>query len=458
MTKHVFIIGSKGIPARYGGFETFVEQLTARKTDRETKYHIACLSDRQGEFEHNGARCFRVKVPQIGSARAVLYDLLSLRACIRYIRQFRLTDCVIYVLACRIGPFFAAYKRKLAKMGVAVWVNPDGHEWKRGKWNALIKRYWKLSEKWMVKHADLLICDSKGIEAYIRQDYAQYDPRTTFIAYGADLAPSPLSSSDSELLQWMEKHGVRPGEYYLVIGRFVPENNYELIIREFMQSDTDKELVIITNVEQNAYYGELLWKCRFDRDARIKFVGTVYREPLLKKIRELAYGYLHGHEVGGTNPSLLEALAATKLNLLYDVVFNREVGGDGALYFSGEPGSLAARIRELDRLDAAEAANLGSKAKARIAEEYAWEKIVGSYERLFRSHGLFRDASLLPEISGRPHRKTSETIKKGWRIHGKNDDRPREGQGKLDLRHGRTYLQLGRMGAKVGRDRKRIRP
>ncbi|MED5015718.1 DUF1972 domain-containing protein [Paenibacillus chibensis] len=389
MAKDVFIIGSKGIPARYGGFETFVEQLTARKVNKDTHYHVACLSDRSGEFEHNGARCFQVPVPYVGSARAVLYDLLSLRACIRYIEEKQLKDCMIYILACRIGPFFHTYKRKLERMGIAVLVNPDGHEWKRGKWNALIKRYWKLSERLMVKHADLLVCDSRGIESYIHQDYARYRPRTTFIAYGADLAPSTMGSWDLELVQWMESHGIRAGEYYLVIGRFVPENNYELIIREFMASRTDKDLVIITGVEHNAYYDELLTACRFDRDPRIKFVGTVYQEQLLKKIRELAYGYFHGHEVGGTNPSLLEALASTRLNLLYDVVFNREVGRDGALYFSAQQGSLADLIQEADQYDELWIRTMEAKAKERIANEYTWERIVKTYEHCFHSFKVF---------------------------------------------------------------------
>ncbi|GIP27525.1 rhamnosyltransferase [Paenibacillus sp. J23TS9] len=390
MTKHIFIIGSKGIPARYGGFETFVEQLTARRMNKEIRYHVACLSDQSGEFEHNGARCFQVQVPKVGSARAVLYDLQSLKICIRYIEQHQLTDCVIYILACRIGPFFYPYKRRLERMGVTVLINPDGHEWKRGKWNTWIKRYWRLSERLMVKHADLLVCDSRGIETYIQSDYAKYRPRTTFIAYGADLTPSTTSSRDLDLLLWMETHGIKPGEYYLVIGRFVPENNYELIINEFMASDTTKDLVIITGVEQNSYFEELLQKCHFDLDARIKFVGTVYQEQLLKKIRELAYGYCHGHEVGGTNPSLLEALASTKLNLLYDVVFNREVGGDGAVYFSADPGSLAARIHELDQYDDIRMKILETKAKARISMEYTWERIVKMYEHLFQSFELFQ--------------------------------------------------------------------
>ncbi|WP_369901759.1 beta 1-4 rhamnosyltransferase Cps2T [Bacillus manliponensis] len=381
--KHVFIIGSKGIPAKYGGFETFVEYLTARKQSDKVQYHVSCLADNNNEFEHNGARCFNVKTPEIGSGKAVAYDVFSLQQCILYIKANNLKNCIVYILACRIGPFFSFYKRKLEKMGVKVFVNPDGHEWKRSKWSAAIRTYWKISEKLMVKHADLLVCDSKGIESYVQEDYKKYYPNTTFIAYGADVTPSSLNDDAETLNEWYKKHKVKSNEYYLVVGRFVPENNYELMVREFMKSDSKKDFVIISNVEQNQFYQDLLARTNFDKDPRIKFVGTVYDQELLKKVRENAFAYFHGHEVGGTNPSLLEALASTKLNMLLDVVFNKEVGEDGAVYFTKEDGSLAKLIHEVEKYPQNQVDDLSKKAKARITHEYSWEKIVNDYESLF---------------------------------------------------------------------------
>ncbi|MBK5432911.1 beta 1-4 rhamnosyltransferase Cps2T [Bacillus sp. TH25] len=381
--KHVFIIGSKGIPAKYGGFETFVEYLTARKQSEEIQYHVSCLASNNDEFKHNNARCFNVKTPEIGSAKAVAYDILSLKECIRYIKRNNLTECIVYVLACRIGPFFSFYKTKLEKMGVKVFVNPDGHEWKRSKWSPAIRTYWKVSEKLMVKHADLLVCDSKGIESYIKTDYKKYEPKTTFIAYGADVASSSLKDDDMKLNEWYKKHDINANEYYLVVGRFVPENNYGLMVREFMKSDSKKDFVIISNVEQNQFYQDLLATTNFDKDPRVKFVGTVYDQELLKKVRENTFAYFHGHEVGGTNPSLLEALASTKLNMLLDVVFNKEVGEEGAVYFSKESGSLANLIHEVEQYSQEKINELSSKAKDRIIHEYSWEKIVNEYESLF---------------------------------------------------------------------------
>lgn len=382
--KHVFIIGSKGIPANYGGFETFVEKLTEQQKSKEIKYHVSCLADNDSEFEHNGARCFNVKVPNIGPAKAVYYDIVALQECIKYIKENNIKNPIVYILACRIGPFVGRYKKRLKKLGGTLFVNPDGHEWKRAKWNAAIRKYWKISEKLMVKHADLLVCDSINIEKYIKEDYKQYNPNTTFIAYGADMEKSKLDDNNPKLLEWYEEKGVKSKEYFLVVGRFVPENNYETMITEFMKANTKKDFVLITNVEKNKFYEELKIRTRFDKDSRIKFVGTVYDQELLKKIRENAYAYFHGHEVGGTNPSLLEALATTDINILLDVGFNREVGMDGAIYFNKRNGNLAELI---DRTFTEEQINiLSQKAKKRIIKEYTWEKINESYELLFLNY------------------------------------------------------------------------
>ncbi len=379
--KNVFIIGSKGIPAKYGGFETFVEKLTEQKVSTKIKYHVSCLATDTREFEHNGARCFNVNVPNIGPAKAVYYDIMALRECIRYIRENKIEDAIVYILACRIGAFIGFYKKQLKKLGVTLFVNPDGHEWKREKWNAAIRQYWKISEKLMVKHADLLVCDSVNIEKYIKEDYKQYNPKTTFIAYGADMEKSILADNDEKLMSWYREKEVSAKEYYLVVGRFVPENNYETMITEFMKSNTKKDFVLITNVEKNKFYEQLRKKTAFDNDSRIKFVGTVYDQELLKKIRENAYGYFHGHEVGGTNPSLLEALATTDLNLLLDVGFNREVAEDGAIYFTKNENDLAGLINDEISLDKIK--YLSNIAKERVKNNYTWEKIVSEYEILF---------------------------------------------------------------------------
>lgn len=163
----------------------------------------------------------------------------------------------------------------------------------------------------------------------------------------------------------MMQNGLIAEQYYLVVGRFVPENNYETMIREYMKSQSTKNFAIITNVNDK-FLSELEEKLHFKSDKRIKFVGTVYDQELLMKIRENAYGYLHGHEVGGTNPSLLEALGSTELNLLLDVGFNQEVAKDAAIYWSKKEGHLASVIDKADKISSEKRAEYGRMAKQRI--------------------------------------------------------------------------------------------
>lgn len=381
--QNVFIVGSKGVPGTYGGYETFVDKLTEYHADHaDLQYHIACKSADTGEFEYHNAHCFKVKVPNIGPAQAIYYDVAALRQCCCYIQKHKIENPIVYILACRIGPFAAHFRRKIHKLGGKIFVNPDGHEWMRTKWSPMVRKYWKISERMMVKNADLLICDSKNIEKYIHSQYEKYRPNTTFIAYGAETRKSALADHDEKLLAWYKEKGLSAKSYYLVVGRFVPENNYEIMIREFMQSRSKKDFALITNVSAK-FLDELKAKTGFDKDPRIKFVGTVYDQELLMKIRENAYGYFHGHEVGGTNPSLLEALSSTEVNLLLNVAFNRECGEDGALYWSKEPGDLARLIEKADKMSSSEVMELGSKAKKRITDFYSWRYIANLYEKVF---------------------------------------------------------------------------
>ena len=149
-----------------------------------------------------------------------------------------------------------------------------------------------------------------------------------------------------------------------------------------MKSKTKKDFAIITNVNDK-FLEELERKLGYKKDPRIKFVGTVYDQELLMKIREKAYGYFHGHEVGGTNPSLLEALGSTDLNLLLDVVFNREVAKDNALYWTKKAGSLSELIEKADQLDARAIEEFGRKSKHRIAEAYSWQSICDKYKKVW---------------------------------------------------------------------------
>lgn len=386
--RNVYIIGSKGIPAKYGGFETFVDKLVEYKKNSDIKYHVACMRENSLKsnysdafFNYHDAVCFNIDVPRIGPARAIYYDILALKQALKMAAENGDKEPIFYVLACRIGPFISYFKKKIEKLGGKLYVNPDGHEWLREKWSLPVRKYWKFSESLMVKHADLLVCDSRNIEKYIQDDYSNYSPKTTYIAYGTDLKKTQLTFEDSTVRNWYKEKQVSEGNYYLVVGRFVPENNYEVMLREFMKSDSSKDFVLITNVEQNSFYEKLRQKTGFDQDSRVKFVGTVYNQELLKYIRENAFAYFHGHEVGGTNPSLLEALASTKLNLLLDVGFNREVAEETALYWTKE--NLHQVIENSEKLSDSELSEFDHLSSQMVAERFSWHFIVDEYEKVF---------------------------------------------------------------------------
>lgn len=410
--QHVFLVGAKSLGA-YGGYETFIDKLTEyHQNNEKLKYHVACKANGDGsmdeskllgitdfryradgtvaEFTYHNAHCFKIPVPNIGPAQAIYYDLAALWECCNYIEKNHIPHPIIYIMACRIGPFMGYFSHRIHKMGGKVYLNPDGHEWMRAKWNKWIRKYWKISEQMMVCKSDLIICDSINIEKYIHESYdskIKGNLNTTFIAYGAETRESRLTNDSDSFVNWMQAKGLESNEYYLVVGRFVPENNYETMIREFMRSNSKKNFAIITNVNDK-FLAQLEERLHFRSDPRIKFVGTVYDQELLLKIREHAYGYLHGHEVGGTNPSLLEALGATRLNLLLDVGFNREVAEDAACYWTKAEGSLAKLIDQCDLLDDQVMRNYGVAAKNRIREHYSWEYIAQRYREVFTGkHG-----------------------------------------------------------------------
>lgn len=405
--QHIFIIGSKSI-GQYGGYETFVDRLVGEHQEKTNiKYHIACKANGDGymdetklesimatkvnkngtivEFEYKNAHVFKIICPNIGPGVAIYYDWAAVKYSIEYCKNHHIEHPIFYILTCRIGICISSLVKKIHQLGGKYYLNPDGHEWKRAKWPVLVRKYWKWSEKKMVNCADLVICDSVNIEKYIKTEYGAKN--TTYIAYGADVEKSEMEDSDPKFTNWLKEKGLEIGQYYLVVGRFVPENNYETMIREFMKSNSKKRFAIITNTNKE-FLDKLNNNLGFMNDSRIVFAGTVYDRELLKKIRECAYGYFHGHEVGGTNPSLLEALGSTELNLLLDVGFNREVGQDAALYWTKEMGNLCALINQADAMDNKQRLEYGKKSKERIMNAYSWRFIGEEYMNIWENEGV----------------------------------------------------------------------
>jgi rhamnosyltransferase len=379
---HVFIIGAKGIPARYGGFETFVERLAEYRRNPALQYHVTGLSDTEADFDFQGTHCHNLAIPVWIPAgpRAVLYNLLALRYACRVIRDQSLRDGFIYQLSSRLGPFVHLFRLFYRSCGFQLLVNPDGLEWKRRKWSLPVRLFWRWCEKSMVQAADGVVCDSRVIQSHIRRTYPDRTHPTTFIAYGAEF-PRPGTAQTAG--PWLREKGLQKGCYYLVVGRFEPENNFDLMVREYLKARTTFPLVFICNLQNNYYFRRLSKIPGFSGNKNIRWMGPVYDQALLSGIRRSAFAYLHGHEVGGTNPSLLEAMAATPLILALDVEFNRETLADTGLFFDKNQGSLAALLEKAEKLPIWAYGDFARRSLARVHKEYSWGKISVRYEKLF---------------------------------------------------------------------------
>lgn len=384
--KNIIIIGSRGYNYPYGGWETFVTNLIDNTKDKNIKYYLPNLTynkEEEGKVIENE----KVYNPYIyckdsGFKTMFSFTIKSINFFLDYIEKNNLKNVTMLILGCKVGPLIPFWQRKLKRLNVKTIINPDGLEWKRDKWSWWIKECFKISERYSIKYTDECVCDSKAIEKYVKEKYQKYKPKTHFIAYGAYL--DKLLKKTKIVKDLFKEYNIQEENYYLIVGRFIPENNYETIIKEFMKSSTKKDLVIICNLEKNKFYTHLLEETNFESDKRIKFVGSIYDNDSLRYIRKNAYAYIHGHSAGGTNPSLLEALSLTNINILYDVDYNNEVGLDSAYYFNKDENNLKELIDRIDLLSIREIERLGNKAKERIKEEYTWDIVVNKYKKVWK--------------------------------------------------------------------------
>lgn len=377
--KHIFIIGSRGYKANYGGFETFVTKLVDNYNDSNVIFHVSGLSNDKNILNNKIndnliSDSFNIKAN--GGLKMLLCTIKSFLFYIKYIKKNNINNCYIYVLGLKLGPLLKIYKNKLKRYGITVMVNPDGLEYKRSKWNNLVKKFFLLSEKWMLLNSDIIVCDAIGIKEYIDNKYSSLKDKTIYIAYGTD----DFNFANVNEEEILKKYKIKKDSYFLMVGRFVSENNYELVINEFMKSKTDKRLIIISNISSSNYYSEVVSNTNCNKDKRIIFIDGIYNEIELSTIRKNAYAYIHGHSVGGTNPSLLEALNLTDLNILYDVNFNRDIGNDSCLYFK-EDNSLTNIIDNINKYDRKK---MGKSAKKIIKENFTWKIIVNKYKDVFK--------------------------------------------------------------------------
>ncbi len=379
--KNVFIVGSRGYHANYGGWETFVSNLVDNYHDNDTNFFISMYTSDSTLKEYKASPNIKVTpiyVKNIGSATMFFYSIKAFQYYLDYIKKHHIEGAIIYVLGLKLFHYLSWKKKTIQKLGIKILVNPDGLEHLRSKWSYPIKKFFLLSERLMLHNCDLIVCDGLGIQRYIKEKYPKLKKKTVYIAYGANV-PN-LKGIDEEAI--LKEYQLKKNNYCLMVGRCVPENNYELVIQDFMNSQINKNLVIITNLSSSHYYEELIKKTRCTQDKRIHFIDGVYDQTKLAVIRKNAYLYIHGHSVGGTNPSLIEALSLTDLNILYDVCFNHDIGGDTCLYFK-EKGSLT-EVLSNQKLLTDSRKQLGPQAKQLVAENFTWQKICEQYKEILK--------------------------------------------------------------------------
>ncbi len=349
------IIGTRGIPAKYGGFETFAEEISVLLASRGIDVTVQCDYNSNDTIRFKGVNLYFTSVTK--SERTLKYYYEGLK--------WGLNNSDVVLAASTAASFFYFlnfFKRKI------IITNPDGLEHKRAKWSFLKKMYLKISEYLAVRMSDYLVADSESIRNYICNKYHRASQKTRVIEYGAYENNEP----DDDIL---DNYGIRHHGYYLVVCRLEPENNIEMILEGYRKALTVKPLIIIGNIIGTEYVKRLVNLYNSDK---IRFLGGIYDKKVLNALRFSCNAYIHGHSVGGTNPSLLEALASRNLIIAHDNIFNREVTSDRQFYFT-TPEQLAGKIYEIELMPDNESTKLRDDSYRLIADRYNWNIILEKY-------------------------------------------------------------------------------
>ena len=356
----VSIIGTVGLPANYGGFESLVEQLVRHNEKNDLNYTVYCSAKSYDEkiHEYHGARLKYVGLNANG-VQSIPYDIISL------IKASKDSDVILVlgVSGCSFLPIFRLFSRK------RLIINIDGLEHQRDKWNKWARKFLKYSEAQAVKYADVIITDNKGITDYVTREY---NKPSELIAYGGDHVIREVPQNvQNEILK---EYGVEKGKFSLGICRIEPENNVHTILEAYSDMPT-KKLIFIGNWQKNGYGMDLLEKYKDSPNISLK--TAEYNLDKLFALRNNCELYLHGHSAGGTNPSLVEAMFFAKPIIAFDCVYNRESTENKASYF-----------KNVDSLKdiLTSAINLRDNAQAMLEianRRYKWETIAKQYEALY---------------------------------------------------------------------------
>lgn len=355
----VAIVGTRGIPNYYGGFEQFAEYFSAYLVDKGHEVYVYNSHNHPyQEEDFKGAKILHKYDPEykLGTFGQFIYDynciLDSRKRDFDIILQLGYTSSSIW--------FFLLPKKPI------IISNMDGLEWKRSKYSAPVRQFLKFAERLAALSSDYLVADSLGIKASLKK---RYNKDSVYIAYGAH----PFENPDESVLK---EYGLEKESYNMIMARFEPENNLDMVLEGVAMANDSTPILVIGNNETK--YGKYL-KEKFAGYSQIRFIGGLYNIGHLNNLRYYSKFYFHGHSVGGTNPSLLEAMASGALILAHNNDFNKGVLKDNAYYFAN-PAEVAKMLVELNKSDNRQLIENNFRA---IKQDFNWEKINGDYLRFF---------------------------------------------------------------------------
>lgn len=349
------ILGSRGIPACYGGFETFAEQLAVRLVERGHEVTVFCETAENSADEYRGVKLRYVCAHALGRLSTVVFDAVCLW-------QARSRFDVVYMLG--YGSSALCWLPRL--WGSQVWINMDGLEWARAKWGPVARWYFRWAEAIAMRTPTRILADAGAIKASLQSRHRKMPP-CDVIPYGCELTEGVCAEE-------LRDFGLAPGSYFLVVCRFEPENHVKEIVEGFLRTKSQRRLVLVGDCGRKREYVESLRKYKNDR---VVFTGPVYERRKIQALRFFCQAYMHGHSVGGTNPSLVEAMGCGNVVIAHDNPFNREVLGGSALFFSVAEG-VSAAIESVES-NGADFAGMKVEVVDRVRQFYTWDRITDHY-------------------------------------------------------------------------------
>ncbi len=355
----VGIVGTAGLPANYGGFETLAKNLIIDLQD-QFDFLVYCSPSNDETRPEKYKKSRLVYIPlKANGVQSTLYDIASMLHAVRSVDVI----LVLGVSGCIFLPFLRIFSKK------KIIVNIDGLEWRRHKWGRIAKWFLKFSEKVAVNNADVVVTDNQAIKEYVQNEY---NKDSVLIAYGGDHVLIPSHGSEV-----VDKEFTPPFEKYAIkVCRVEPENNVHVALEAFSLIN-DLPLVIVGNWDASEYGIQL--RKKYGGASNIKLIDPVYDRGTLYNLRSNAQLYIHGHSAGGTNPSLVEAMSFGLPVIAFDVQYNRETTQSKAIFFKDRDSLVGI----LNHLDQAEISNVGAAMKETAMELYTWKKITGEYAELF---------------------------------------------------------------------------